>query len=215
VFRIAFGLAMAVNARCTCRARAGVLHRHHGPLPVRAARLRAPLPGSGHVRGLRGDGGHRALIALGRWHRLAAWSFFLLTTYVFLIDSTYFQNHEYLISLLALLLRSCRSTGAGRSTCARTAERRSDTVPAWVLWLLRFQIGVPYFFGGIAKLNADWLQGEPLRPGSRERSDIAAVDAVALHEPVVWFMTYGALVLDLRRRGSCCTAHPDAGLRRW
>jgi hypothetical protein len=30
-------------------------------------------------------------------------------------------------------------------------------VPAWVLWLLRFQIAVPYFYGGIAKLNYDWL----------------------------------------------------------
>ena len=35
--------------------------------------------------------------------------------------------------------------------------------PAWTLWLLRAQIGIVYFYAGLAKLNADWLQGEPMR----------------------------------------------------
>ena len=43
----------------------------------------------------------------------------------------------------------------------RAGKRESATVPIWTIWLLRFQIGVPYFFGGIAKLNPDWLAGEP------------------------------------------------------
>ena len=35
---------------------------------------------------------------------------------------------------------------------------------AWVLYLLRFQVGVVYVFGGLAKLNTDWLvHAEPLR----------------------------------------------------
>jgi hypothetical protein len=35
-------------------------------------------------------------------------------------------------------------------------------MPRWCLWLLRFQIALPYVFGGIAKLNVDWLAGEPM-----------------------------------------------------
>jgi hypothetical protein len=79
----------------------------------------------------------------------------------------------------------------------RHPERSSSTVPAWVLWLLRFQIGVPYFFGGIAKLNRDWLQGEPLRAWLAARTDIEPINTVLTTESVVWFMAYGALVLDL------------------
>jgi hypothetical protein len=39
---------------------------------------------------------------------------------------------------------------------------QSLTIPAWSLWLLRFHIALPYFFGGIAKMQPDWLLGEPL-----------------------------------------------------
>jgi vitamin K-dependent gamma-carboxylase len=65
------------------------------------------------------------------------------------------------------------------------------------VWLLRFQIGVPYFYGGLAKLNADWLQGEPLRAWLAARTDIGPIDAALTNPSVVWTMTYGALVLDL------------------
>src|SRR5688500_19805054 len=40
---------------------------------------------------------------------------------------------------------------------------RSDVVPAWTWWLVRAQVGIPYFYGGIGKLNNDWLfGGEPM-----------------------------------------------------
>ena len=35
---------------------------------------------------------------------------------------------------------------------------RTGTAPAWTLWFLRAQIGLVYFFGGIAKINGDWLR---------------------------------------------------------
>ena len=33
----------------------------------------------------------------------------------------------------------------------------TEFAPAWSLWVLRAQMGLVYFFGGIAKLNGDWL----------------------------------------------------------
>ena len=42
-------------------------------------------------------------------------------------------------------------------------DSRRQPSPAWALWLVRFHIALPYFFGGVAKLNADWLAGEPMR----------------------------------------------------
>lgn len=35
--------------------------------------------------------------------------------------------------------------------------RKVNTVPIWLLFLFQFQIVVVYFFGGIVKLNYDWL----------------------------------------------------------
>jgi hypothetical protein len=74
---------------------------------------------------------------------------------------------------------------------------RSETVPAWALWLLRFQIAVPYVFGGIAKLNGDWLQGEPLRAWLAARTDFPVVGPWFEVPAVAWAMVYGGLLLDL------------------
>ena len=74
---------------------------------------------------------------------------------------------------------------------------RSEQAPAWALWLLRAQVGVVYFFGGIAKLNSDWLQGQPMRlwlPGSIRLpglEPLLAAPASAL------LISWGGLLLDL------------------
>jgi vitamin K-dependent gamma-carboxylase len=137
------------------------------------------------------------LIAIGLWYRVAAGAFFIATTWVFLLDSSYFQNHEYLISLLALMLVILPLDRYWSLDARRRPHRASSTIPAWVVWLLRFQIGVPYFYGGIAKLNSDWLRGEPLRRWLAWRTDLEPIATILTTEAVVWFMVYGALVLDL------------------
>jgi len=197
-FRMAFGVAMVVNAALYLPTHVReyyvetTVHFPYGPLD--AVR---PLPGPGMYLVYVAMAVAGALLAAGRWSRWAAGSFFALTTYVFLIDSTFFQNHEYLISLLALLVTLLPVHGRWSVDARRHPERRVDQVPAWVVWLLRFQIGVPYFFGGVAKLNSDWFRGEPLRRWLANRSGVPAVDAVLTYEPVVWFMAYGSLAFDL------------------
>jgi vitamin K-dependent gamma-carboxylase len=198
VFRMAFGVAMVVNALLYTP----VLVRQYYiepevNFPYGSLTFVTPPPGVGvyvlygsmMVTGI--------LIALGLWYRIVAAAFFVATTYVFLLDSSYFQNHEYLISLLALMLVILPVDRYWSVDARRHPERACRTVPAWVVWLLRFQIGVPYFYGGIAKLNSDWLQGEPLRRWLSWRTDIEPMATILTTESVVWFMTYGALVLDL------------------
>src|SRR5690606_10618868 len=74
---------------------------------------------------------------------------------------------------------------------------RSQTAPAWALWLLRIQVGIPYFYGGLAKLNPDWLRGEPLRDWLLELAEHPLVGPVVSYETVVYFFSYGGLLFDL------------------
>ncbi len=97
------------------------------------------------------------LIAFGLFYRFATLYFALGITYVFLLDEADYQNHTYLICLLAILMVFIPSHRAASLDAWRRPAIRSRVVPAWTLWLLRFQLGVPYFFGGLAKLNKDWL----------------------------------------------------------
>lgn len=105
-------------------------------------------------------------IALGAYTRLALALFVAGFAYTQLVDVTNYLNHHYLVVLLGGLLlalpanaaASCWSIDARR----RPAIRR-QAVPAWMVWLVRFQVGVVYVFAGLAKLKADWLlEGQPL-----------------------------------------------------
>ncbi len=138
-----------------------------------------------------------AMFAAGLFYRVAAPLLFVGLAYIFLLDKARYLNHFYLIVLLAFLMIWLPAHRCFSLDARRTPSLRSDTVPAWPVYLLMFQVGVPYFFGGVAKLNADWLQGEPLRAWLAARTDFPVIGGLFEAEPVVWAMTYGALFLDL------------------
>ncbi|MEM9593168.1 MAG: HTTM domain-containing protein [Acidobacteriota bacterium] len=102
-------------------------------------------------------------IAVGLFYRAAAALFFVGFLYVFLLDKATYNNHNYLICLLNFLLIFIPAHRAGSLDAWWRKGLRSKTVAEGWLWILRFQIGVPYFFGGLAKLNYDWMmRAEPM-----------------------------------------------------
>ena len=100
------------------------------------------------------------LLAVGLFYRAAAVVAFLGYTWYFLLDQTYFNNHFYLISLLAFLLIWMP---ADRCWSLRGLRVATDgQVPFWCVFLLRAQLLIVYLYAAIAKFNADWLTGEPI-----------------------------------------------------
>ncbi|MCA9072208.1 MAG: HTTM domain-containing protein, partial [Planctomycetaceae bacterium] len=90
------------------------------------------------------------LILIGFGYRLASIVFAVLFAHIFLIDKCYYQNHYYLVSLLGLLLPFLPANRAVSIDALLHPQVRSSTTPLWTLWLMRFQIGVPYLCGGLA-----------------------------------------------------------------
>ncbi len=89
-------------------------------------------------------------VATGRRTRLAAAGFAVVFTYCELIDAALYLNHYWFVTLTFVLLAVLPTTGR-------------STVPALVVWVLRFQVGIVYVMAGLAKLNHDWLVlGEPM-----------------------------------------------------
>jgi hypothetical protein len=136
-------------------------------------------------------------LIVGLFYRVSAVIFFFLFTYIFLLEKALYLNHFYLGCLLAFLMIFVPAHRDFSLDALRKPQWRARVVPAWSLWLLRFQVGVPYFFGGIAKLNADWLRGEPLRAWLAERTDFPFLGPFFTNETIVWLMTYGSLLIDL------------------
>ena len=105
--------------------------------------------------------GLSACVATGFLYRLAAPLLWAGFTFFFLLDQAHYLNHFYFTSLLAGLLAVTPAHRAFSVDAWLRPKIRSATCPWWAVNVLRFQLGVVYFFGGLAKLNADWLAGRP------------------------------------------------------
>jgi hypothetical protein len=157
-----------------------------------------PWPGNGMYVHFAILGVAAACVMLGLLYRFAATVFFLGFTYVFLLDQTRYLNHFYLICLITFLLIFLPANRALSVDSALRPSIRSQVVPAWTLWLLRFQVGVAYFYGGIAKLNSDWMiGGEPMRTWLRPMMTMPAIGAIFQKEWVVYSFVYGGVLVDL------------------
>ncbi len=156
-----------------------------------------PWPGPGMYIHFVALGVLAVCLTAGLWYRAAATLFFLGFTYTFLLEQARYLNHFYLVSLLSFLMIFLPANRAFSLDARRRPAIRSATCPAWTLWLLRMQIGIVYFYGGLAKLNSDWLQGEPIRMWLARRADYAVIGPLLTQEWVVYIFTYGGLLFDL------------------
>lgn len=156
-----------------------------------------PWPGNGMEIEFWIMGAAALFIALGLFHRIAALLFFLGVTHVFLCEASEYLNHLYLICIIAFLLIIVPAHRAWSMDAWRNPAIRTNTLPACWLWLMRAQIGIPYFFGGIAKLNADWLRGEPLRMWLANRTDFPVIGQWFTEDWMVYLFSYAGLILDL------------------
>ena len=138
------------------------------------------------------------LITLGLFYRVAITLMFFGFSYIFLLDAARYLNHFYLICLLSFLMMFMPlNRGWSLDALWFNKSLRPQTMPRWVLWLLRAQVGIPYFYGGIAKLNKDWLRGEPMHTWLLDRADYPVI---GLFSDKLWFaylFSYGGLLLDL------------------
>ncbi|MBX2810198.1 MAG: HTTM domain-containing protein [Myxococcales bacterium] len=96
-------------------------------------------------------------VCFGVLYRLCAPLLFIGHTYLFLLAASHYLNHSYLISVLALIMSFLPAHRAISVDSWLWPSLRSSQLPRWPHMLLIFQVGIVYFFAGIAKLNTDWL----------------------------------------------------------
>ena len=137
-------------------------------------------------------------IALGYRYRLSAGLFALSLGYVELIDRSLYLNHYYWVVLTAAVMVFL-PLNATLSVDARHGRVRTPArYPAWVIWMLRFQVGMVYVFAGLAKLNADWLlRAEPLSTWLPARSEMWLIGPVLTLPVVAYLFSWAGALFDL------------------
>lgn len=156
-----------------------------------------PWPGAGMYWHVGATGVLAALVALGWWYRLAAPLLAAALTYLFLLDRALYLNHFYLICLLAWLFVAIPAQRTWSLDRWFGQKSGPEQVPLWTIWLLRFQIGVVYFYGGIAKLNVDWLSGMPVSDWVLDRSDLPVVGPLLSHPWAGLVVAWAGVLIDL------------------
>lgn len=150
-----------------------------------------PLPGHGMYAVYAVLAVASLCLALGVRSRISAAVACALFTYAHACDKSNYLNHYYLIGILLGLAAVLPLDGC------RDREGRG-TVPAWVLWLVRFQIGLVYFYGGVGKLGADWLfRAMPLRIWLAGNGDFPLMGPILRLSETAYLMSWAGAAFDL------------------
>jgi hypothetical protein len=134
------------------------------------------------------------MIALGFCYRASIFLFFVGFTYVELIDKSTYLNHYYLVSVLCFLMTFLPLDERFAWRPFRRSPERTAS-PAWVLYALRLQLGLVYFFAAVAKIQGDWLlRGAPLKFWLAARGDLPVIGPwIAMPGAALVFSWFGFL----------------------
>ncbi|HVK59062.1 MAG TPA: HTTM domain-containing protein [Candidatus Kapabacteria bacterium] len=136
-------------------------------------------------------------IMLGAFYRLSAAVFAFGFTWFYLMEQSNYMNHFYLICLLAFVALVIPADRALSIDVRRNPGRRAATVPRWTLLLVQAHMVIGYFFGGVAKINGDWLRGEPVRTWLHDGSIGRQLGPAFQNEFTVYALCYGGMLFDL------------------
>ncbi len=137
-------------------------------------------------------------IILGAFYRLSTVLFFLLFTYIELLDKTYYLNHYYFVSLIAFLLICLPANANFSIDSQRKPKIARNLVPAWTIWILKFQLACVYFFAGLAKLNSDWIvDAQPLKIWLQTHRDLPYVGRIFASTLTAFVFSWFGCIYDL------------------
>ncbi|MFT5777092.1 MAG: vitamin K-dependent gamma-carboxylase [Crocinitomicaceae bacterium] len=132
------------------------------------------------------------LITLGLFYRFAMGFFALGFSYFFFLDQVLYNNHLYLVCLIAFMMIFMPADAA----LSVRKKRHRSTIPQWNYRLLQFQIVVVFFFGAIAKINPYWFDMHPVQELLNIKAHKTGSEFLA-SAGMQSFIAYGGFLFDL------------------
>ena len=135
-------------------------------------------------------------LCVGLLSRLSAATLSFSMTYVLLVERQIYNNHDYLLACTAAVMVFLPTSSRFAVDQWIGLERPRARIGRWQLWLVRFQLGMPYVFGAIAKLNWDWLRGQPAELFLMGRDNTPVIGSLMALAGSKWVMAYGGIAFD-------------------
>ncbi len=137
-------------------------------------------------------------MALGFFYRVSAIMFFILFTYVELIDKTNYLNHYYFISITSFLLIFLPAHRYFSLDTYHHKHLQATHVPNYFILTIKIQVFIVYFFAGLAKINSDWLlHAQPLKIWLPAHSEMPLIGSLLTKEWVAYAFSWFGCIYDL------------------
>ena len=138
------------------------------------------------------------MITLGLFYRYSSLLFFILFTYIELIDKTNYLNHYYFISLISFLMIFLPANRFFSIDNIIGICNERTIVKAWQINIIKLQVGIVYLFAGVAKLNYHWLiEAQPLTNWLKHQSDFPIIGSLFLYDTTAYLFSWAGAIFDL------------------
>jgi len=138
------------------------------------------------------------MITIGLFYRYSSLLFFILFTYIELIDKTNYLNHYYFISLISFLMIFLPANRFFSVDNIIGICNERTIVKAWQINIIKLQVGIVYLFAGVAKLNYHWLiEAQPLTNWLKHQSDFPIIGNLFLYDTTAYLFSWAGAIFDL------------------
>ena len=136
-------------------------------------------------------------IALGWRYRILSIVFALGYPFTYFMEKSSYLNHDYLFLMLAFVMACLPAANVFSLDSRKEPEKYSKDIPQWTVAVLCFLMGLVYFYGGIAKLQEDWLMAKPLKIWLGYKKNYWLIGPLLELEATAYFMAWNGMLLDL------------------
>ncbi|MEM9681355.1 MAG: HTTM domain-containing protein, partial [Bacteroidota bacterium] len=137
-------------------------------------------------------------IVLGCLYRLSTLLYFILFTYVELLDKAYYLNHYYLVSLLVFWMIWVPAHHWFSIDARLFPKIKSTTCNNWHILIFKVQLSIVYFFAGLAKVNPDWLfRAQPMATWLPGKYQLPVIGSIMHLKEVAFLFSWAGCLYDL------------------
>jgi hypothetical protein len=135
-------------------------------------------------------------VIIGYHYKIAISVYTRLWAGVYFMQKTTYNNHFYLLLIVCFLMIFLPANRAISLDVKRNQSLARNSMPQWIPLAMIVQISIVYFFGAIAKLYPDWLDGTATRIIFYNRINRPFITPIFNHEYFHLFIAYAGIFFD-------------------
>lgn len=138
------------------------------------------------------------LVTIGYKYRASTAALFVGFTYVFLLEKAHYLNHGYLFCWLSFVMIWLPANRDFSKDVVLNPDLYRKTIAYFNVFIIQILMATVYFFGGLAKINEDWLlHAMPLKMWIGYKKNMPVLGWLWGQELTAYVMSWSGMLLDL------------------